>query len=267
MTRRLTLIAGSGSLAPTLLEAIRRNGDVVQVLAVGDADLEGAVSVDVNAPQHILARVRGFGTTHLLLAGAVSISNEGRRTWMRAAGLSDNGPIGDMALSQALAVIARKMGVALIGAHELLPELLAPMGLIAGPPLDAARAELASFALGEARRAGTRDLGQALVLSGRRVMAAEDSDGTDALLQRVRSMLAAGQRGAEPLILAKARKPGQPEFVDLPAIGSRTIVHAAEAGIGLVVVEAHHTLLLDRDALEATAKDRAVSVVGLAADE
>ncbi|MEQ1901915.1 MAG: UDP-2,3-diacylglucosamine diphosphatase LpxI [Devosia sp.] len=267
MARRLTLIAGSGSLAPTLLEAIRGNGDAVQVLGVADAALDGAIKVDVNAPQHILARVRGFGTTHLLLAGAVSISSEARSAWMRAAGLSGSGPIGDTVLSRALAAIAGKMGVALIGAHELVPSLLAPVGLIAGPPLDEAHTELAGFALSAARRAGTRDIGQALVMSGRHVMAAEDSDGTDALLRRVKSIHAAGQGDGAPLVLAKARKPGQPEFVDLPAIGPRTIANAVEAGISIVVIEARHTLLLDRAALEAAANDRAVSVLGLAADE
>jgi DUF1009 family protein len=66
-----------------------------------------------------------------------------------------------------------------------------------------------------------------------------------------------------PLVLAKARKPKQPGFVDLPAIGSDTVVRAAEAGIAVIAVEAKASLLLDREAIEREATARNVTVIGL----
>ena len=97
-----------------------------------------------------------------------------------------------------------------------------------------------------ARAIGRLDLGQAVVVSGDRPIAAEDAGGTDALLQRVAQLRELGHfgDGAAPLILAKALKPRQPKFVDLPTIGPETIVKAAEAGIAAVIVEAKRSLVL-----------------------
>jgi DUF1009 family protein len=100
------------------------------------------------------------------------------------------------------------------------------------------------------------------------VVAAEDIEGTDALLRRVKSFRERGLvgDGGSRLVLAKAKKPGQPDFVDLPAIGPDTVANAAAAGIGTIVVEAGQTLLLNRAALAAMAEQTGVSVIGLAAD-
>jgi DUF1009 family protein len=65
------------------------------------------------------------------------------------------------------------------------------------------------------------------------------------------------------LILAKARKPKQPAFVDLPAIGPQTVRNAAAAGIQIIAVEAKATLLLDRSVLEQAANESGVSIIGV----
>jgi DUF1009 family protein len=66
-----------------------------------------------------------------------------------------------------------------------------------------------------------------------------------------------------PLILGKAKKPKQPSFVDLPAIGPNTLVNAAAAGVSVIALEARNTLLLDRAAIEQEAATRGITVVGL----
>jgi len=103
------------------------------------------------------------------------------------------------------------------------------------------------------------------VVSGNRPIVAEDAGGTDALLARAAALRAAGLAGnsGAPLILAKARKPKQPSFVDLPAIGAQTVSGAAEAGISVIVLEARGTLLIDRPAIEREAAARKVTIVGL----
>jgi DUF1009 family protein len=63
--------------------------------------------------------------------------------------------------------------------------------------------------------------------------------------------------------LAKARKPKQPSFVDLPAIGADTVTRAVEAGISVIAVEAGASLLLDRPSIERVAAEKRVSVIGL----
>jgi DUF1009 family protein len=116
-----------------------------------------------------------------------------------------------------------------------------------------------------AKAIGTIDLGQSAVVSASRPIAAEDAGGTDGLLRRVAELRAAGLVGERhgPLVLAKARKPKQPSFVDLPAIGADTVTGAAAAGISVIAVEAGASLLLDRAQIESEAEARGVTVIGL----
>ena len=71
--------------------------------------------------------------------------------------------------------------------------------------------------------------------------------------------------GAAPLILAKAMKPRQPKFLDLPTIGPETITKAAAAGIAAVVVEAQRSLVVNRSEVSERASSLGISVLGLRA--
>jgi DUF1009 family protein len=67
----------------------------------------------------------------------------------------------------------------------------------------------------------------------------------------------------DSLILAKALKPRQPRYIDMPAIGPETITACAEAGIGAIVVQAEGTLLVERQRLEERATARGIAIVGV----
>jgi DUF1009 family protein len=270
MGRRLTLIAGSGALAPLMADAAQRHGDVLQVIdLVGRTDLKaGRVEhIPLAEASRLMAAVLQFPTTHLVLAGAVHISDAEREGIVKAFGLAGQVAriAGDIGLAGMIQLAAKMNRVKLIGAHELAPDLLAQEGHIAGPPLDPVFAESTKTALAAARAIGTIDLGQTVVVSGNRPVVAEDAGGTDALLKRAAELKAAGLVGNSgmPLVLAKARKPKQPRFVDLPTIGVQTVVNAAAAGISIIVVEARGTLLMDRPGVLREAAARKVTIVGL----
>jgi DUF1009 family protein len=253
-----------------MADAARRNGDALQVIdLVGRNDLEAdrVEHIPLAQASRLMTAVREFPTTHLVLAGAVHISDAERESIVKAFGLAGQVAriAGDIGLAGMIQLAAKMNRVKLIGAHELAPDLLAPEGHIAGPPLDPSRAAFAKTALAAARAIGIIDLGQTVVVSGNRPVAAEDAGGTDALLKRAAELAAAGLIGNSgmPLILAKARKPKQPKFVDLPTIGVQTVVNAAAAGISMIVVEAHNTLLMDRPGIVREAAARKVTIVGL----
>jgi DUF1009 family protein len=269
MSRRLTLIAGSGALASEVASALSDGQEPLQVLSLTDrTDLRGDVRRVVLAePTRIVDAIREFRTTHVVFAGGVHLTDADREGLVRMTGsLGAIGrSLGDIGLAGLAFVYARRLGVKLVGAHTIAPQLMAPDGHIAGPQNAVPALSLRRRALKLARGVGRLDLGQSVVLSGRRAIAAEDAGGTDALLSRVAALRARGLagNGRYPLILAKAVKPWQPRFVDLPAIGPRTVVGAADAGISAIVVEAGGTLLLDRAALQAAAEAQGVAVVGV----
>jgi DUF1009 family protein len=270
MARRLTLVAGAGDLVPHLARAARANGDTLQVLdLLGRDDIVGdeIARVPLSDAARLIAVIKAFRPTHILLAGGVHISDPDREGLAKAFGLAGKiaGGLGDVGLAGMILLYCKMQGIKLVGAHEVAPELLAPEGHIAGPRVEASVLAAAEMALKAARAIGAIDLGQSIVFSRDRPIAAEDAGGTDALLARVAALRdrgLTGNRGA-PLILAKARKPKQPKFVDLPAIGPQTVANAEAAGISVIAVEARATLLLDRAALEAEAVARKVSIIGL----
>jgi hypothetical protein len=270
MARRLTLIAGSGALVPIVAAAARQRGDALQVLdVVGRRDIAGdsVRQVTLADAAGLIEAVKSFRTSHMVLAGAVRLSDADREGLARAFGLAGKvaRSLGDVGFAGMVLVYCRVIGVKLIGPQEIAPELLAPAGLVAGPPLSAELEGFARKALQAARAVGAIDLGQAVVLSGERPIAAEDAAGTDALLERVGVLRGQGLagNGVAPLILAKALKPRQPRFADLPTIGVRTLRNAAAAGIGVIAVEAGRSLVLERAELETEAAGLGVSIVGV----
>lgn len=270
MTRRVTLVAGTGSLVPHIATAIQRRGDDIQVIdIIGGRDLAGLKTVyrplaDVPA---LLAAIEEFGPTELALAGGVHISEQERRNI--ALQMGPGGPgvggMGDLGLAATIGQYCRKMGYRLLDVPGVAPELLAPEGHIAGPALDPQMQTIAAYGLSIARAVGAIDLGQSVVVSAQRPIAAEDAGGTDVLLERVAELRRLGLVGGEqgPLVLGKSRKPDQPSFFDLPSIGSDTVVNAAAAGVSAIVVEAGGTLVLDRAAVERGAEEYGIPVVGL----
>lgn len=270
---RLSLLAGAGALVPAAVAAAQEAGHTVQVLSLTPRDdLPGVkvVMADVGNPLGILWSLKVFRTTHIVMAGAISLSDKTREALAKFASGGDSdktakaASTGDATLSHLATSLERMTGARVIGVQDIAPGLLVSEGQIAGPALGEDDLTAVAFALTAAREIGRLDLGQAVVATGRRLIAAEDIGGTDALMRRVAELRAARLTGdgSGPLILAKAAKPGQPEFADLPAIGPDTIRNAAAAGIGIIAVEAGRTLLIEREALAAAADAAEISVIG-----
>jgi DUF1009 family protein len=271
MPRRLAVVAGAGALASQVVEAALAAGDAVRAFALTPQVLPpgaGQEPATLEHPVALFEAIRRFGASHLALAGAVTLTDTDRNRLIAALG-GEGQPTGDAALSHLAARLRELTGAVLIGPHEITPDLLAPIGRIAGPDASASQLDAARLALSAARQIGLLDLGQAAVVAGSRVVATEDVAGTDDLLARVARYRAAGLIGdaAEvPLVLAKACKPQQPLFVDLPAIGPDTVTGARGAGISLIALEVGRTLLIDRERLTAEAGAAGVAIVGLTID-
>ncbi len=248
----LALIAGQGALPGILADRLRAKGHPFSCFAMRghepDAGLRPLPEVFIF--EHFgsfLAELSRRGFHDVCLAGAV------RRPEVDPAAIDATTAPLMQRLSQALAagddgalreIIAlfEEHGLRVIGAHEIAPDLLAPEGHLArarpGPDVQAG--------LSLARKAHTvlsaEDRGQALVVSGGKVVAEEGPEGTDALLAALAGRLHGG-------VLFKAPKIGQDMRADLPVIGPQTARAAARAGLDGIIVEAGGVMLLERAAL------------------
>ena len=117
------------------------------------------------------------------------------------------------------------------------------------------------------RATGGFDVGQAVVVAGRHVLAVEAAEGTDQLLARVAEMRANGRvRSATGIgVLVKAPKHTQDRRFDLPSIGPRTVEGVARAGLAGIAVEAGATIIAEPDRLVQAADSAKIFVFGVPA--
>jgi DUF1009 family protein len=174
---------------------------------------------------------------------------------------------GDDHLLTSVARIFADSGFKLLGVSEVAPELTVPEGALTRRAPD--QAALRDIAKGRAALAALSpfDVGQAAVVIDEHVMALEDVEGTDAMLDRI-ARLRETRRIRAPSghgVLVKAPKDGQELRLDMPALGPRTISGAAQAQLAGIAVVARRTLLADGEAVVAAADHAGLFVVGVPA--
>ncbi|QEE40303.1 MULTISPECIES: UDP-2,3-diacylglucosamine diphosphatase LpxI [unclassified Methylobacterium] len=271
----LVLIAGAGRLPDLVAESLNRANRPFRLIALRgfterSLRARADATVDLLDLAAILKLLRRWGPAVMVPAGGVSrpspaaLLNAGaalrnRETLRAIAGGGD-----DRLLRAALALVEEE-GHRVLGVHEAAPDLLCPVGRLGrlGPDMDA------GLSIRTARRVldalSPYDLGQAVAVSGERVIAVEGPEGTDRMLARARALgrKPFGRGRALPAtVLVKAPKLGQDLRIDLPAIGPRTVRNAAAAGCVGLALEAGGTLVIDRAATAAEADRLGLFLVG-----
>jgi DUF1009 family protein len=171
---------------------------------------------------------------------------------------------GDNHLLSTMTKVFEDAGLRLLGAHEVAPQILVPPGALGRVQPSTRDRDDIALALDYLRAAGPFDVGQAVVVADRHVLAVEAAEGTDAMLARVAEMRANGRvrAAAGRGVLVKAPKPGQDRRFDLPSVGPKTVVGAAQAGLAGIAVIAGETVMADPGELVAQADGAGIFVVG-----
>lgn len=269
-TRALGIIAGGGPLPGMVAAAARASGRRVFILGIeGFADPVILAPwphtiVRIGAAGRMLAVLREHGCQDLVMIGPVSrpslldlrpdaqgvriLARIGRAIFM-----------GDDGLLAAIIGLLAEEGFRVIGAHQVMQEVIAPSGVLTRAVPDAlARADVAR-GVAVARVLGAADVGQGCVVQQGLVLAVEAIEGTDAMLARSAALRRDGVGG----VLVKLVKPGQDKRVDLPTIGPETVRKAAAAGLRGLAFEAGTTILAERKACVAAADAAGLFLLGL----
>ena len=268
---KLGIVAGGGNLPARLVEACRESGREIFVVALKEhADhptIEEVADVwirlgKLGSGDKIL---KAAGVKELVFAGAVkrpSIKElvpdfETAKLVIKATvrGLGDNGLL-ELAIQE-----VEGRGFTIVGAHTILPDLLAPLGPLGRQQPDKRALADISRGVEVVRGLGKLDIGQACVIQQGIVLGVEAIEGTDALIRRTAELKRKGYGG----VLVKLKKPDQDERVDLPTIGDRTVEEARKAGLRGIAIEAGATIVLDRSDVAAAADKAGLFVVGLPA--
>ncbi len=170
---------------------------------------------------------------------------------------------GDDAVLSAIVSALEGEGFRVVGADDVLPEVLASDGIYgAVSPDDQALGDIA-LGIEAARGIGAEDIGQAAIVRRGQIVALETAAGTDAMLADCATNRPSERAG----VLVKVKKPGQERRADLPTIGVKTIEAADRAGLAGVAIEAFGSLVLDREAVIAAADAAGLFIMGVATDK
>ncbi|MEW7008216.1 LpxI family protein [Lentilitoribacter sp. EG35] len=174
---------------------------------------------------------------------------------------------GDDALLRGFIELIEAQGCKVVGAHEIVPDLLADIGTIGTHSADKTAKSDMKVAIEAALKLGELDIGQAAVAVSGRVVALEGLEGTDAMLSRVEGLRKAGRLpNGKKGVLVKFCKPKQDMRADLPTIGPETIEHAKRAGLAGIVLEAGKSFILHRDKTIKTADKEGLFILGAERD-
>jgi DUF1009 family protein len=269
MAPRIALIAGAGQFPFHIAAAAKRRG--VSVLAIGIqgwADPALAKAVDayeelgIGQLGTLIARLKSQQVREAIMAGKVTkdVLLGARQAFDAEAGRILAGAK-DFSVNALLGAIGERLareGITLLDSSTFLREGLCQAGVATSrAPTEAESADIA-VGVAAARALAALDIGQTVVVKGRVVVAVEAIEGTDAAIQRAHALCGGG------LVVVKTASPSQDRRFDLPVIGPATIQTLTAAGVSCLAVEAGATLMLDRQALLASADAAGLSIIGVA---
>jgi DUF1009 family protein len=269
---KVGLIAGSGRFPILFTEEAQRMKVEVVVLGikgVTDESLEKLVGKiqyfklgQIDKP---IQALKAAGVARAVMAGKVQHASlfGGVLPDLRAAKLLAR--LSDKRTDTILKAVAdefAKDGIELLSSATYLSHLLVPEGTMTSRKPDTA--EMADIRLGwrAAKAVAGFDIGQTVVVSGGAVIAVEGMEGTDACVLRARDLARA--RGQKPkLSVVKVAKPQQDVRFDLPVIGLDSLDVFQEAGVSALALEAHSTLVFDKEQFVRKADAQKLAIVGL----
>lgn len=267
----LGLIAGNGRFPFLVLDAARALGHQVVIIAAREETFPelNEAAERTGSPIHWISLgqlgtciklLKQAGATHAVMAGQV------KHTKIFAGGIvpdltflsvltklrarNTDGLIG------AVARVLEDHGITLLDSTALLEPLLARPGVLtARAPSEDERKDFA-FGYPVADAIAGLDVGQTIAVKHQAVVAVEAMEGTDEVIGRAGYLAGPGVR------IVKVAKPKQDMRFDVPVIGIATIQAMRVAGASALSIDAGRTLVIDGDAVFASANEAKIAIVG-----
>lgn len=283
---RLGLIAGNGRFPFLLLDAARAHGTEVVVAAIKeetDPEMDARAQADSGVRVHwlslgelsrLIETFQREGVHKAVMAGQVKhkqIFSSIRPDWRLAKLLLSLRTRNTDMLLGAVAKVLGDEGIELIPSTAYLEPLLAQPGVLTARAPSEQESRDIAYGREVARHLAAWDLGQTVVIAAQACVAVEAMEGTDAAIERAGALMRTlGDPASDPastldrsLTVVKVAKPKQDLRFDVPVIGIRTIETMRTAGATCLAIEAHRTLLFDRDALRSQADAAGIAVIAL----
>jgi len=267
---RLGLIAGNGKFPFLVLDAARAQGHDVTVIATREEafpELNDAAArhgtpihwISIGQLGKCIALLKDAGATHAVMAGQVKHTRifggiipdmTFVAVLRQLTSRNTDGLIG------AVAKVMHERGIELIDSTSLLRPLLAKPGVLTKRAPTSEERQDFEFGWRMADAIAGLDIGQTIAVKHKAVVAVEAMEGTDEVIGRAGHLAGPGVR------VIKVAKPRQDMRFDVPVIGFATIQAMRVAGASALSIDADKTLVLDGDAVFASADEAGITILG-----
>lgn len=246
MGHEVTIVAVKEEAFPELADAARRHATPIHWISLGQLGTCIRLLQEAGATRAVMAGQ----VKHTKIFGGVVPDMTLISVLRRLASRSTDGLIG------AVASVLREQGIELIDSTLLLTPLLAKPGVLTDrAPSDDERRDF-EFGYRMADAIAGLDIGQTIAVKHLAVVAVEAMEGTDEVIGRAGHLAGPGVR------IVKVAKPKQDMRFDVPVIGFATIQAMRVAGATALSIDAGKTLVLDGDAVYASANEAGITMVG-----
>ncbi len=263
---KIGMVAGVGRLPCEFAKIAKNYGvNVVAVAVVADYDKELEEHVGTLYRAHIgemnkiIKTFKEEGIDKVTMIGKVTKENLFNGMflpdWRTIKALAKLPNRNDDTLMMTVVDEFAKDGITVMDQSKLLYGLLPKPGVLTKrQPTEEEMADI-EYGYEMARRIGSLDIGQTVVVKDRAIMAVEAIEGTDECIKR------GGKLARGGAVVAKTAKPQQDNRFDLPTVGLDTINSMLEGGASVLVMQAEQTFLVDREKVIALADANDLCIV------
>jgi len=157
----------------------------------------------------------------------------------------------------AMAEKLKLSGFELIDSTTFIEDLLPKQGTLTKRAPDFSEWEDIYFGLELAKAIAYLDIGQAVAVKHKAIVAVEALEGTDNLIRR------AGKIARDNFVVAKVSKPMQDARFDMPVVGLNTLKNLIRAKGTCLAIEAAKTIFIDKEMSIELADKKGISIVAV----
>ncbi len=268
---KIAIIAGNGDLPKIIIKKLQEQQRAFLVILIkGEKSNQDFLDFDhkiigFGEISRIINILKTEQIQELVFAGGVTKpSMSGMKVDIKGAVLLSkilgNKFFGDDNLLSTIIGFFEKEGFKIVAVNQVVDDLLAKSGVMGKvkPNLSAqSDIEIGKNAL---QIMSELDMGQAIVVQQKQIIAMEAVEGTDQLIKRSSNLqFSQGQKA----VLVKMKKQNQNTKIDLPALGVQTIQNLADSGFCGVAVEANSCLIINQTAVISLADNLGLFIIGI----
>ena len=249
----LAIISGSGEL-PMIIKSFYKKALYITFNNSKKALENCGVNCEFEKLGLLFDTLKNNGVSRVVMAGAVSRphldqSKLDEYTLSIMPQLNAKFVQGDNELLSFIAGEFEKKGYQIIGASELLPDLILNPGFVCGTPYEFIKRDIKKDDK-ILKLLSPEDIGQGVAIENGLVLGIETLQGTNELLKFVAKTPAHLRNGNIGGVFVKRPKINQDLRFDMPVIGPETIRLACKAGLGGLVVSPLSVIVLDKERCE-----------------